>query len=75
MRKVNFMDLDSIIGKMEVIIRVSSKKVLGADMGYGKRTRAKAISMKDSLLIIKKKDMVFIHGDVVISTKAITKII
>lgn len=27
MIKVNFMDLDSIIGKMEVIIKVNSKKV------------------------------------------------
>lgn len=75
MIKVNFMDLDSIIGKMEVIIKVNSKKVLGVVMESGRRTQAKVINMKDSLVIIKKKDTVFILGDAGIFIKEITRII
>jgi hypothetical protein len=44
-------------------------------MESGRRTQAKVINMKDSLVIIKKKDTVFILGDAGISIKEITRII
>lgn len=44
-------------------------------MESGRRTQAKVINMKDSLVIIKKKDTVFILGDAGIFIKEITRII
>lgn len=44
-------------------------------MVFGRRTQARAINMKDSLVIIKKKDTVFILGDVDTSIKGIIRII
>lgn len=44
-------------------------------MESGRKTQAKVINMKDNLAIIKKKDTVFILGDVGISIKEITRII
>lgn len=75
MRKVNFMDLVSIIGKMEVIIKVNSKKEFEVVTEFGRRIQVKVTNTKGNLAIIKKKDMEFIHGDVDIYTKGIIRII
>jgi hypothetical protein len=75
MKKVNFMVSVSIIGKMEVIIRVNSKKELGVATEFGRRIQVKVTNTKGNFVIIKKKDMEFIHGDVDIYTKGIIRII
>jgi len=74
MRKANFMDLDNTIGKMAVIIKVNSRRVFVMGMEFGRRIQVKVTNTKENFVIIKKKDMVFIRGDVDIYTKGITRI-
>jgi hypothetical protein len=72
-RKVNFMVLDNIIGKMEAIIKVNLKKVFGVDMESGRKIREKVTNTKDNFTIIKNKDTEFIHGHADISIREITR--
>jgi hypothetical protein len=71
----SFMDLDNIIGKMEVITRGTLIREFEVDMEFGKRERAFAINTKVNLRITKKMAMVFIHGGVAIYIKEAIKII
>ena len=71
----NHKDLVNTFGQLEAILRVIFKMGLETVKEFGKDRQEIVINIKDNIKMIKKKDMAFSHGKMVILIKATTSMI
>ena len=65
------MDMVNITGHRVVFTKVNSKMALDKVMEYGRKIQDKVINMKEIIFMIKKKVMVYLHGNKVTFIKEI----